>query len=124
MAAAWHRGTPERRARRIRAVSQCRDARTVKVKQLHGAACRLCGYSKCLRALEFHHLYPEAKSFSISGKGITRRLSVQLEEAAKCVLLCANCHREVEEGMTAIPEVIRMEIASVERNQLSLFEAC
>ncbi len=56
------------------------------------AECSRCGYSKCLAALEFHHkpgvhkigevmsLYPQEK---------------RKEEALKCELICANCHREL-----------------------------
>ena len=36
-------------------------------------------------------------------RGITRSLAKLREEAAKCVLLCANCHAELEVGATALP---------------------
>ncbi len=49
-------------------------------------------------ALQFHHLEPSAKSFGLSMRGLTRSIEKLREEAAKCVLLCANCHAEVEVG--------------------------
>lgn len=64
-----------------------------------GGACVLCGYSRSVRALHFHHLDPDEKSFALSGRGLCRPLAELRAEAAKCVLLCSNCHCEVEEGL-------------------------
>jgi hypothetical protein len=66
-----------------------------------GGKCVLCGYSRCNRALEFHHLDPRAKKFQITSH--TRSLAKLRAEAGKCVLLCPNCHAEVEAGITAVP---------------------
>jgi hypothetical protein len=63
-----------------------------------GGKCRLCGYDRCHRALQFHHLQADEKRFALSHKGVTRSLAEAREEALKCVLLCANCHAEVETG--------------------------
>jgi hypothetical protein len=68
-----------------------------------GGCCALCGYDACVAALQFHHVDPGAKSFAISRAGVTRALSKAREEAAKCVLLCANCHAEVEAGLAQLP---------------------
>ncbi len=67
-----------------------------------GGRCRLCGYDRCMAALEFHHLDPEQKSFELSLRGVTRSLDSLRAEAAKCVLLCANCHAEVEVGFSKV----------------------
>ena len=59
-----------------------------------GGVCESCGYDRCVKALEFHHLNPEEKEFSIS-RDITKISWVKLKlELEKCVMLCANCHRE------------------------------
>lgn len=63
-----------------------------------GGKCEICGYSRYMGALQFHHLDPSAKSFSLSMRGCTRSMAVLRAEAAKCQLLCANCHAEVESG--------------------------
>jgi transposase len=68
-----------------------------------GGKCILCGYSRCHRALEFHHLDPKTKDFQLAHRGRTRSLAKLRAEASKCVLLCSNCHAEVEAGISAVP---------------------
>lgn len=68
-----------------------------------GGKCQICGYKKCSRALSFHHLNPKKKDFTISAKGLTRSWAKLQEEIDKCILLCANCHMEVHEGITQLP---------------------
>jgi len=67
-----------------------------------GGACALCGYARHIGALQFHHRDPATKRFSLAGGGIAHSLERAREEAAKCVLLCANCHAEVEGGVATI----------------------
>jgi hypothetical protein len=67
-----------------------------------GGSCRLCGYDRYAGALEFHHLDSAKKSFSLGHKGVTRSLELAREEARKCILLCANCHAEVEGGILKV----------------------
>ena len=68
-----------------------------KVKEMaveyKGGCCEKCGYSKYLGALEFHHKDPTQKDFSISANRKTIFDSIK-PELDKCMLLCANCHRE------------------------------
>lgn len=65
-----------------------------------GGACVLCGYDACLAALQFHHLDPSTKRFAIASRGLTRSHQALRAEVSKCVLLCANCHAEVEDGFS------------------------
>jgi len=69
-----------------------------------GAACIGCGLREPVDALEFHHLDPTTKEFGISTEGIPRRWDKIEAELKKCVLLCANCHREVHAGVRRIGE--------------------
>jgi hypothetical protein len=73
--------------------------RRKKVRQMaidyKGGCCQKCGYNKCIDALEFHHADSDGKDFSISEKGYTRSWAKVQEELDKCILLCANCHREI-----------------------------
>ncbi len=82
-------------------------ARRRRVKQIlvaeHGGGCRLCGYSRSTAALQFHHVDPMTKAFALSTQGVARSLEKARAEARKCVLVCANCHAEVEAGLATIP---------------------
>ena len=71
-----------------------------------GGACRICGYDRCLRAMQFHHLDPATKCFAVSQNGVTLALAAARAEASKCVLLCANCHAEVESGLVDLSSMI------------------
>jgi hypothetical protein len=74
-----------------------------------GGACALCGYACCLRALEFHHLSPATKRFSIAGSH-TRSWKSLRTELDKCILVCSNCHDEIEAGETIIPDHLVEEV--------------
>lgn len=63
-----------------------------------GNECACCGYNKCIQALEFHHLDPEEKDFSF-GKNPNRSWKDTRNELQKCILVCANCHREIHYGL-------------------------
>jgi transposase-like protein len=68
-----------------------------------GGRCAACGYDRYLGALQFHHVDPATKSFSLAQMGLTRSLARTRQEARKCVLLCANCHAEIEAGVAPLP---------------------
>jgi hypothetical protein len=71
-----------------------------------GGACVLCGYDRTLGGLHFHHRDPSQKAFALSRQGVTRSLESARAEAAKCVLLCSNCHAEVEAGDLQLPPAL------------------
>lgn len=93
------------RCKRCRSQAVSRRRRKVKAILIAeaGGACILCGYSRSVRALEFHHLDPGAKRFGLSSQGLARSLETMRVEARKCVLLCSNCHAEVEDGLVSVP---------------------
>jgi transposase len=68
-----------------------------------GGACSLCGYARRVWALHFHHVEPSQKRYAINARGAGMALARLRAEADKCVLLCANCHAEVEAGLVALP---------------------
>ena len=81
------------------------DAVTVKRRAIKrmlvnykGGKCAKCGYDKCLRALQFHHLDLDKKDFGVSAI-LTRNISSLKEEVDKCILLCSNCHAEEHERL-------------------------
>jgi hypothetical protein len=67
-----------------------------------GGRCVMCGYDRYHGALHFHHVDPAQKAFAIARKGHTRSLARAREEAKKCVLVCANCHAEIEGGAATL----------------------
>jgi transposase len=79
-----------------------RDVKRILVEEA-GGKCLLCGYDRSMSGLHFHHVDPAGKSFALSRQGVTRSLSAARAEARKCVLLCSNCHAEVEAGTAHLP---------------------
>jgi hypothetical protein len=94
----WERTrSPEARSLTVRNQKIFRKERKKKLLSMFGGACRKCGYSRCVRALEFHHKDREAKAFNLSMLGYTCSWKRLVEEASKCEILCSNCHREIED---------------------------
>lgn len=90
--------------RRCNSAGVAKRRRRVKeiLVQEAGGKCLLCGYDRVPRALHFHHLDPSQKDFGLGLGGVTRSIATIRQEAAKCVLLCSNCHCEVEEGVVEL----------------------
>ena len=78
----------------VQAVTDFRKRRKENLIRVLGSCCCLCGYDKCIGALEFHHIEPENKKYQLSN-GNCHKIEDDLEEAKKCLLVCANCHREI-----------------------------
>ena len=85
----------------------CTNAQQITIKrralkemliQYKGGKCERCGYNKCNRALEFHHLDPTKKDFGVS-QNINRNINDLKAEVDKCILLCSNCHAEVHQEL-------------------------
>jgi transposase len=102
--------TARGRYRCLKCRSEAVVARRRRVKErlveAAGGSCVLCGYDRSAAALQFHHVDPADKAFSIAGRGVTRSLDAALEEARKCALLCATCHAEVEAGVATLPATV------------------
>ena len=60
--------------------------------QMLGSKCQICGYNKCIEALDFHHkdLNNDVYNHAYCRKSFKKEI-----EDGKIVLLCANCHREL-----------------------------
>ena len=82
------------------------------LKKKKGGKCSRCGYDKCLKALEFHHIDPSKKDFTISNDHF--RLKDAIEESKKCILLCSNCHKEFHDNMWTLDELNIEEMEEVE----------
>ena len=92
----------DRREYLIAAVSKRRKKIRQMAVEYKGGRCELCGYNRCLEALEFHHQDPSRKDFSISAQGHSRSWRKVQEEIDKCILVCANCHREIHTRQTQL----------------------
>lgn len=69
------------------------DAKRERVYNELGRKCTVCGYDRCIEALEWHHVDSSTKEITPS-KVFSRSYERIIKELSKCVLLCANCHRE------------------------------
>jgi hypothetical protein len=86
-------------------VKQWRRGFKKRIVDSMGGCCQICGYDKCEEALELHHIDPNEKDFSISKIRANCKAWVKVTtELRKCILLCANCHREVHNNKAVLPE--------------------
>ena len=82
----------ELKENKVKSVVDWRARTKKKLVEYKGGVCVECNYSRCIQALEFHHLDPTKKDFTISGKSWSfERLK---KEVDKCILLCNRCHTE------------------------------
>ena len=77
-----------------------------------GESCWRCGYTRGKagrRVLDFHHVRRDDKSFPLDCRHVINLAWARVVlEIRKCVLLCANCHREVKTGLVNPAEVLRL----------------
>ena len=91
-----------------KAVAERRRTLKNRAVELMGGSCMLCSYDKHVGVLEFHHVHAETKSFGVSSGGFSRSWQSINEELQKCVLVCANCHREIEMGLIPKQTVVQL----------------
>lgn len=87
----------ERRKNKSKAVVAWRIRAKEKLVEYKGGKCIVCGYNRYIGNLTFHHLDPNEKEFTISGKTIG--IDSLKKEVDKCALLCHICHGEVHAGL-------------------------
>lgn len=78
-----------------KSVTLVRQKRKRELVEIMGGKCILCGYDKCIAALEFHHIDKSTKKYQLSS-GNCHSWEEDIEELRKCALLCSNCHKEIE----------------------------
>ena len=87
----------ERKKKNIEALRKGRERNHAFLKKYKlERGCQVCGYKKCAKALEFHHIDSNNKEYHVSYTA-SRAYSLKLiqKELEKCIILCANCHREL-----------------------------
>lgn len=97
-------------------VKNSRKRRKEDIVYIMGGCCQICGYNRAITALDLHHLNPNIKEFSI-GTILNKNWDIVNEEIKKCILLCANCHREVHEGL--IIQQLNSSYNSIRANEIS-----
>lgn len=83
-----------------RSKSSRRKRKEIAVKSL-GGKCFVCGYDKCLSAMDFHHTDTKNKIDNIS-RLLVSKIDIFEKELKKCILMCCRCHAELHEGMISI----------------------
>ncbi len=73
-----------------------------RVKLRYGCQIVGCGYKKFEGALDFHHLDSVEKDSAIGHLAKDASMKVLKDEMRKCIIVCANCHREIHGGVTEI----------------------
>lgn len=87
----------------IQAVTKRRKRLKQMVVEYKGGKCMLCGYNRCIQAFDLHHNSDSKKNFGLSERGLTRAWDTIKKEADKCILVCANCHREIHANYVQPP---------------------
>ncbi len=86
--------------------------RLLQAYEIVGYACWRCGYGKGaagMRLLDFHHVERGSKCFGLDCRNIVNlAYSRVISEMKKCVLLCANCHRECETGLVSPDDIAEL----------------
>lgn len=93
--------TEEKKKKNSEAVARRRKKVKAMAVEYKGGKCQnpKCGYDRCNRALEFHHLDPNEKDFGIASKGHTIGWEKVKKELDKCIMVCGNCHCEIHDGL-------------------------
>ena len=60
-----------------------------------GGKCSICGYNRCIAALDFHHVNPAKKEIYRYRLYKRKWNDEARKELDECILICANCHREI-----------------------------
>jgi predicted HNH restriction endonuclease len=97
----YHRESSK--TRRGAQISEHRRKIKRKAIDYSGGKCLRCGYNKSQAALGFHHLDPNEKKMGL-GAGNTWEWETMKAEVDKTILVCANCHREVHDGVWEVDQ--------------------
>lgn len=87
------------------ATSDFRRRRKENLIKVCGEQCALCGYNRIPAGLEFHHIDPAHKKYGIASQGTCHNLEADLTEVKKCILVCANCHREIHNNFYSVEDL-------------------
>jgi hypothetical protein len=94
----WYLRNKRKQLDKNNAIRKRNVAWTNSYKQIH--PCSKCGESD-ICCLEFHHVDSSTKEENIA-RSVTGGWSIKRieREVAKCIVLCANCHRKLHRGVS------------------------
>ena len=101
-------------------VNDFRRNRKKLLVKISGNKCNICGYNKAISALQFHHIYPKEKQYGLAQKGTCHNLEKDLSELKKCILVCANCHREIHQNFYSSIELQKKKIYLEEQARIAI----
>ena len=91
-------------SKRSEAVKKWRRNTKDRLVEAFGGACACCGIEGHSCIMDFHHLDESQKEFSLcAARAHAKSWKKVTEEARKCVMLCAICHRLHHNGLVDIP---------------------
>lgn len=96
-----HRRFCSRRCNNQQGVRVFRHKQRQRALEYKGGKCQCCGYDSYVGALDYHHVDPSQKAFEIS-RHWSKPWPEMKAELDKCILVCANCHREIEGGVRRV----------------------
>ena len=104
----------EKKERNYHRVKSHRQKIKTKSIEYKGGKCEKCGYNKCEWALDFHHVNPKEKDFNIARYSTLSWEKIRLE-LDKCIMVCANCHREIhyEESLKKFNEEVDVQSSMI-----------
>lgn len=78
-----------------------------RIIQAMGGSCCICGYNKTHRSMALHHIDPTQKELSFGAlRASPKNWDSIVCELRKCVLVCNNCHGEIHDNITQLPQPI------------------
>lgn len=83
----------DKRARRLRVINSTIRFKKRLLSYLECHPCSDCGFSD-IGYLEFHHIDPSTKLYTVAGMA-GKPWATVMKEIAKCVVLCVKCHKKV-----------------------------
>lgn len=91
----------------VEGVTRKRRRNKIILVEYLGGCCTECGYSKCIGALEFHHIDSTKKDFGLAQSGVTKSLDKLKQEVDKCILLCNRCHTEAHAELLSLKKLVK-----------------
>lgn len=95
----------EYKKQRAERVNRWRRNLKTKIVNALGGSCQVCGYNRCNSSMDLHHVDPSEKEYAFRDvMANPKSVEKMMPELEKCMLLCANCHREYHAGFIELPK--------------------